>query len=148
MSWTDERVELLTDLWGKGLSASQIAGQLGGVTRNAVIGKVHRLGLPKRGTASRIYSKPKKSKPKQKSTPLLFRSPELPRAVIYNGLRFPPQPKQLVAFTDLKKGQCKFIHGDPAKGKAWGYCGKPTEPGSSYCADCDRIVTHPRGVKS
>ncbi|MBC8129012.1 MAG: GcrA cell cycle regulator [Rhizobiaceae bacterium] len=45
MGWTDERVELLAKLWSEGLSASQIAGQLGGVTRNAVIGKVHRLKL-------------------------------------------------------------------------------------------------------
>src|ERR1700760_961415 len=45
MGWTDERVELLKKLWQEGLSASQIAKQLGGVTRNAVIGKVHRLGL-------------------------------------------------------------------------------------------------------
>ncbi len=45
MSWTAERVELLTKLWADGLSASQIAGELGDVTRNAVIGKVHRLGL-------------------------------------------------------------------------------------------------------
>ena len=43
MNWTDERVELLRKLWSEGLSASQIAAQLGGVTRNAVIGKVHRL---------------------------------------------------------------------------------------------------------
>ena len=45
MSWTDERVELLKKLWADGLSASQIAAELGGITRNAVIGKVHRLGL-------------------------------------------------------------------------------------------------------
>src|SRR5436190_3362737 len=45
MSWTDERVELLKKLWTDGLSASQIAAELGGITRNAVIGKVHRLGL-------------------------------------------------------------------------------------------------------
>lgn len=51
MSWTDERVELLAKLWGEGLSASQIAGQLGGVTRNAVIGKVHRLKLEGRAKA-------------------------------------------------------------------------------------------------
>ena len=44
MSWTDERVELLKKLWADGLSASQIAAELGGITRNAVIGKVHRLG--------------------------------------------------------------------------------------------------------
>jgi GcrA cell cycle regulator len=48
MSWSDERVELLKRLWGEGQSASQIAKELGGVTRNAVIGKVHRLGLSNR----------------------------------------------------------------------------------------------------
>ena len=53
MGWTDERVELLKKLWAEGLSASQIAGRLGGVTRNAVIGKVHRLGLSGRATSSR-----------------------------------------------------------------------------------------------
>src|ERR1700730_8268756 len=45
MTWTEERVESLKKLWGEGLSASQIAAELGGITRNAVIGKVHRLGL-------------------------------------------------------------------------------------------------------
>jgi GcrA cell cycle regulator len=49
MSWTDERVEKLKELWTEGMSASQIAKVLGGVTRNAVIGKVHRLGLSNRG---------------------------------------------------------------------------------------------------
>ena len=53
MSWTDDRVEMLKKLWGEGLSASQIAGRLGGVTRNAVIGKVHRLGLSGRATTPR-----------------------------------------------------------------------------------------------
>ncbi len=48
MSWTEERVELLKKMWGEGQSASQIAKELGGVTRNAVIGKVHRLGLSNR----------------------------------------------------------------------------------------------------
>ncbi|MCR9087279.1 MAG: GcrA cell cycle regulator [Rhodobacteraceae bacterium] len=48
MSWTEERVEILKRMWGEGQSASQIAKELGGVTRNAVIGKVHRLGLSNR----------------------------------------------------------------------------------------------------
>jgi len=52
MGWTDERVETLKKLWLDGLSASQIAKQLGGVTRNAVIGKVHRLGLSGRAAPS------------------------------------------------------------------------------------------------
>jgi GcrA cell cycle regulator len=63
MGWTDERVELLKKLWMEGLSASQIAGILGeGVTRNAVIGKVHRLKLSGR-------AKPASSTPRVRSTP-------------------------------------------------------------------------------
>jgi GcrA cell cycle regulator len=60
MSWTDERVDLLKKMWGEGQSASQIAKELGGVTRNAVIGKVHRLGLSNRsgGGGTAAPSKP------------------------------------------------------------------------------------------
>ena len=53
MSWTDERVETLKKMWGEGQSASKIAKELGGVTRNAVIGKVHRLGLSNRVVAGK-----------------------------------------------------------------------------------------------
>jgi GcrA cell cycle regulator len=63
MSWTDERVETLKKMWGEGQSASQIAKELGGVTRNAVIGKVHRLGLSNRagsaGAAAKVAPKEK-----------------------------------------------------------------------------------------
>ena len=54
MAWTEERVEMLKQLWTDGLSASQIARKMGGVTRNAVIGKVHRLGLAGRATPARV----------------------------------------------------------------------------------------------
>ena len=60
MSWTDERVELLKKLWSEGLSASQIAAQLGGVTRNAVIGKVHRLSLSGRAKPASSSPRPRK----------------------------------------------------------------------------------------
>ena len=60
MNWNDERVELLRKLWAEGLSASQIAAQLGGVSRNAVIGKVHRLKLSSRGRATRCPRAPEK----------------------------------------------------------------------------------------
>ena len=63
MGWTDERVDQLKTLWTEGLSASQIARVLGGVTRNAVIGKVHRLGLAGRATPSRS------ERPRMPSTP-------------------------------------------------------------------------------
>jgi GcrA cell cycle regulator len=67
MSWTDERVELLKKMWTEGQSASQIAKELGGVTRNAVIGKVHRLGLSNRaGGAPAPEAKPAKPEPAAK----------------------------------------------------------------------------------
>jgi GcrA cell cycle regulator len=61
MNWTDERVELLRKLWSEGLSASQIAAQLGGVSRNAVIGKVHRLKLSGRGRSTATPARQKKT---------------------------------------------------------------------------------------
>jgi GcrA cell cycle regulator len=73
MTWNDERVELLTKLWAEGLSASQIAGRLGGVTRNAVIGKVHRLGLSGRATSSRSSS----PRPRRAHVPRPNRAPSL-----------------------------------------------------------------------
>lgn len=75
MSWSDERVEVLKKLWGEGQSASQIAKELGGVTRNAVIGKVHRLGLSNRTVAGKpaaAAAKPaakKSAKPAAKAPP-------------------------------------------------------------------------------
>ena len=64
MSWTDERVELLKKLWSDGLSASQIAAELGGITRNAVIGKVHRLGLAGRAGPARA-ERPRNAMPRK-----------------------------------------------------------------------------------
>ena len=67
MSWTGDRVEVLKKLWVEGQSASQIAKELGGVTRNAVIGKVHRLGLSNRATSSSSSKSDTKSKTSVKS---------------------------------------------------------------------------------
>ncbi len=114
MSWSDERVELLKKMWGEGQSASQIAKELGGVTRNAVIGKVHRLGLSNRsGTGksadaskAKADAKPaakpraKPSKPAAKPAaeapaPEAPAAPILTRAraaIIPAGQRLPPQP--------------------------------------------------------
>ncbi|MEM9062471.1 MAG: GcrA family cell cycle regulator [Pseudomonadota bacterium] len=73
MSWTDERVEKLKELWTEGMSASQIAKVLGGVTRNAVIGKVHRLGLSNRSGGD--DSKPSEA-PKAKAAAAPKAAPE------------------------------------------------------------------------
>jgi GcrA cell cycle regulator len=72
MSWTDERVELLKKMWSEGQSASQIAKELGGVTRNAVIGKVHRLGLSNRAGApgpAPVGGKPIRDEEDEAATP-------------------------------------------------------------------------------
>ena len=116
MSWTDERVELLKKMWGEGQSASQIAKELGGVTRNAVIGKVHRLGLSNRATsgsksdsATKAEVKPKAApkpkaaaKPKADPVPEMKTEPAVPqrpaatpatrKAIIPAGQPLPPQP--------------------------------------------------------
>lgn len=106
MSWTDERVELLKKLWGEGQSASQIAKELGGVTRNAVIGKVHRLGLSNRAGATPAKAtdkKPVKAKagevpkaaPAPKPEPVAAApKPSLParKQIIPAGQPLPPQP--------------------------------------------------------
>lgn len=118
MSWTDERVEVLKKMWGEGQSASQIAKELGGVTRNAVIGKVHRLGLSNRNAASTsadstakakpvkaqpkvsAAAKPATPKPAPKTEPARKETPPVPqaapisrlKAIIPAGQPLPPQP--------------------------------------------------------
>ncbi len=71
MSWTDERVETLKKMWAEGQSASQIAKELGGVTRNAVIGKVHRLGLSNRAGAGPVAGGPAPAAPASRLPPRL-----------------------------------------------------------------------------
>jgi GcrA cell cycle regulator len=79
MSWTDERVETLKKMWGEGQSASQIAKELGGVTRNAVIGKVHRLGLSNRaGSGGNAAKAATKEKPAVKAA--ATKAPSKPKA--------------------------------------------------------------------
>lgn len=108
MSWTDDRVDVLKKMWGEGKSASQIAKELGGVTRNAVIGKVHRLGLSNRsGGASPAKPAAKEKAPaaKKKATTTMPKmvSPEnvpapvpkqhiRPKLVVTAGQPLPPQP--------------------------------------------------------
>lgn len=70
MSWTDERIDQLKAMWEKGLTASQIAEELGGVSRNAVIGKAHRLGLQSRPSPVKANDAPKKAAPARKPAPV------------------------------------------------------------------------------
>lgn len=109
MSWTDDRVEILKKMWGEGQSASQIAKELGGVTRNAVIGKVHRLGLSNRAASGAAAAPKPEPKAKPEAKPKPAPKPEKPemkteaaapprsnlparKQIIPAGQPLPPQP--------------------------------------------------------
>lgn len=162
MSWTDERVETLKRMWGDGASASTIAKALGGVTRNAVIGKVHRLGLSNRvaGAAEGAGA----PEPETVAAEVLAEARPIPAThsaepvatplrgrIIPAGQPLPPQPsaneisaEALAEVREVEKGAarlplmeltertCKWPIGDPATEDFW-FCGLPTQPGKPYC---------------
>lgn len=110
----------LTELWNGGMSAGNIAKTLGNeLTRCAIIGKVHRLGLPSHGPGKSGHP----SKPKQavvpKPKPVIVPPPEKPTAVL------PPE-------TFGNDRQCKFIDGDPCS-PDWQMCGNPVKSDKQYC---------------
>ncbi len=155
MGWTEERVAELKKLWAEGHSASQIAKRLGSVTRNAVIGKVHRLGLSGRATPSRPVKRPPRlARPKPqhqvrpatataasaggtvRSVPAVAGEPRPPEPVIVSA---PIEPKRLpngdmVTVLTVKDSMCKWPVGDPAD-PAFGFCGRSTNDSSPYCTE-------------
>lgn len=162
MSWTDARVKTLKDMWTQGKSASEIAEKLGGVTRNAVIGKAHRLGLsgrpsPIKGQKATASPKTKKQPTKPKASgKTLAEKPEKTRKAqakvkpeklskkpeIKNGVHLKPadpekdlerlKKGELIGILDLTERTCRWPVGDPKQG-AFGFCGCPAEPGKPYC---------------
>ena len=163
MSWTDERVELLKKMWGEGQSASQISKELGGVTRNAVIGKVHRLGLSNRATTTTKSDAKAKAAPKQeaKAAPKTAAPPKEPepkpvvtparRQIIPAGQPLPPQPsaneispEALAKVSEVEKKAKKISLLEltertckwPIGDPAtdeFWFCGLPTQAGKPYC---------------
>lgn len=155
MNWTDERVELLKKLWSDGLSASQIAAELGGVTRNAVIGKVHRLGLSGRAKAVAAPApRPRKPRPAAPapSRPMVHGNTALAavvRPVIEIEPEELPDPVANVipmadrcSILDLTEFTCRWPVGDPGKHDFF-YCGSRTKTGLPYCAYHSRIAYQP-----
>lgn len=145
MAWTDERVELLKTLWAEGLSAAQIANKMGGVTRNAVIGKVHRLGLsgratpakPQRGcgTSAERRDEPAAAKPARQEIKPVIPEPEAITALVLDS-------GDLTTVSTIKNNMCKWPIGDPAKDD-FHFCGQPVETGKSYCAYHARLAFQP-----
>ncbi len=166
MSWTDERVELLKKLWTEGLSASQIAGRLGaGVTRNAVIGKVHRLNLSGRAQPQRNAQPRAPRKPREPSLaaraggalPSLATAgsnalkPMMRAAMQPRPQALPePQPLRLVdlpqdgrvTILHLSDKTCKWPIGDPGS-EDFCFCGHGPRDGSPYCEYHARLAYQP-----
>jgi GcrA cell cycle regulator len=166
LSWTDERVELLKKLWTEGLSASQIAGRLGaGVTRNAVIGKVHRLNLSGRVQQQRSSQPRAPRKQREPSMPgrVAGGMPSLPTAggaALKPMMRAEPQARpaalpepQPLRLIDLPKDgrvtilhlsdkTCKWPIGDPGS-EDFCFCGHGPRDGSPYCEYHARLAYQP-----
>lgn len=163
MSWTNERVELLKKLWSDGLSASQIAGELGGVTRNAVIGKVHRLGLSGRAKTSSSSAKPRRPRASTASTGSApKKAPQQPQSIGATALKadidqapavavkpnLEPLPELVVPISQratiltLTERTCKWPIGDPATDDFY-FCGRQSDAGVPYCAHHCKIAYQP-----
>ena len=157
-TWTDERVELLKKLWADGLSASQIAGELGNVTRNAVIGKVHRLGLSGRAKDKAAAAAPQR--PRKAARAPSAPAPIAPQPEInVVSAPIPLQPfmeesevlaeddmavpmSERVTIMDLRESMCRWPMGDPTKPE-FRFCGARSITGLPYCTHHARIAYQP-----
>ncbi|MGI8527507.1 MAG: GcrA family cell cycle regulator [Pseudolabrys sp.] len=149
MGWTDERVALLTKLWADGLSASQIAAELGGITRNAVIGKVHRLGLSGRAK-SPSSSSPRPRKARSSNHMLRVSRPSIRgnNALAYD-YAAEPEPElieipleQRKTLLQLSDATCRWPVGDPGSTEFF-FCGGNSNEGSPYCSYHSRVAYQP-----
>jgi GcrA cell cycle regulator len=157
MTWTDERVETLKKLWAEGLSASQIAAQLGGITRNAVIGKVHRLGLSGRAK-SPSSAAPRPRKPRAHTHVLRVSRPALrgntALAHAYE-LDIEPEPQlldnviplgQRRSLLELTESTCRWPIGDPGSPEFF-FCGGQAVGGLPYCPYHSRVAYQPANMR-
>lgn len=145
MGWSDERVALLRKLWAEGLSASQIAKQLGGVTRNAVIGKVHRLGLAGRATPSRPAKRPvRTARPRTMgpSVPRLRMPSSVPLVVIPDLEPLRGEDGKAATVLTLNESMCKYPIGDPTDAD-FAFCGRGVFGNHPYCQDHARLAYQP-----
>lgn len=126
MSWTDDRVALLKKLWTEGKTAAEIAKELGGVTRNAVIGKAHRLKLSNR--VSPIQQNKKPAAPKKK-----VEAPSTKEILLNDADR------ETVALIDLGARECRWPIGDP-RDENFGFCGCPALAGLPYCLEHSKVA--------
>ncbi len=145
--WTDTRIERLKAFWADGRPASEIAALLGDVTRNAVIGKVHRLGLAGRKTTSRQPA-PRRTSPRRNGSGSagLRRPPARIVRPAFPPMPAPPPPVAalMVPLRQLRDDQCRWPIGDPYEA-GFGFCGCQKAPGVPYCGHHAAIAYNPAG---
>ena len=130
MSWNDEKVSKLKELWGKGNTASQIAEIIGGLSRNAVIGKAHRLNLSaKIKTRTATSNQEFNSSENDKNTKLRRGRKSKFKSLIIEKDFEPENPKQL---EELDESSCKWPIGHPDE-KSFYFCGRSSLKDFSYC---------------
>ena len=143
MSWTNEKVEKLKHLWTKGHTASQIAEMLGDTTRNAVIGKAHRLDLEARAP-SKQHNTPKSRDSRQIKRTAAPTSRKAKFQSILLDKNFEPEnPKSL---EDLTESTCKWPVGHPNEEKFY-FCGRKPEGEFPYCKLHVLYAFQPKGTK-
>src|SRR6202161_708711 len=153
MSWTDERVELLQKLWSAGLSASQIAAELGGLTSNAVMGKVHRLGLSGRAKSTSTGA-PRPRKARSPSMMRIGRASIRGNTALAHAYEIEEAEPELIdniipigqrrTILELNELTCRWPVGDPGSTDFF-FCGGSPLPGLPYCAHPSRVASPPAG---
>ena len=143
MSWDEKKIEILRNEWGKGKTASEIAELIGGVSRNAVIGKAHRLNLSskvKTKNSSYNYNKinqDSEKKIKNKSSRSKFRSLVLDKNF---------EAAKNISLEELNENTCKYMEGHPDE-KSSSFCGRKTIEKFSYCPLHLMMVFQPKSKK-
>jgi GcrA cell cycle regulator len=157
-TWTEERVELLKKLWSEGLSASQIAAELGGgMTRSAVLGKSHRLGLVRNTSAEAGTPRlPKQSpapgripaaEPPMRQGPQRVNStasqpPKAHSRAVSGPVDRAAPPREGLTIMELREGMCRWPFGDPTRPE-FRYCGAHAVAGLPYCSHHAQIAYQP-----
>src|ERR1700754_3544786 len=153
LTWSDDRVEQLKKFWEAGLSASQIAAELGNVTRNAVIGKVHRLGLSGRAKSpSSAAPRPRKVRPAQHMTRVSRPASRGNNALAHAfEVELEPDPiaydnvvpmSQRLSLLELNEATCHWPIGDPSSSEFF-FCGGQAVSRLPYCVHHSRIRLQP-----
>ena len=143
MSWTEEKVNKLKELWGKQNTASQIAEIIGGVSRNAVIGKAHRLNLSSKiKTRSQVKNQKNLNRNENSDTKLKGRRGRLKTLLLDKNF----EPAKNITLEELSEDTCKYMEANPDE-KSASFCGRKTVEKFSYCPLHLMIVFQPKGKK-